>query len=104
MNDKKALKAPLKGPEFQSLEHDAAVAIQAATNLKIKIPETKEVNMCKAVQEWREELLTEGHGEGEAKLASLFNAMQADKAIADFAKAAADPEFRAKMYEKYSIE
>lgn len=60
--------------------------------------------MCTAVQEWREELLAEGHAKGEAKLASLFNAMQADKAIADFAKAAADLEFRAKMYEKYGIE
>ena len=107
MNDKKALKTLLRGPEFQSLEHDAAVAIQAATNLKIKIPETKEVNMCKAVQEWREELLTEGETigtvKGEAKLARLIAAMSKQGDSAKIAQAAADPEFRAKMYEKYGI-
>ena len=29
--------------------------------------------------------------------------MKADGAIADFAKVTTDPEFRAKMYEKYGI-
>lgn len=108
MNDKKALKALLRGPEFQSLEHDAAVAIQAATNLKVKIPETKEVNMCKAVQEWRDELLTEGETigtvKGEAKLARLIAAMSEQGDSAKIAQAATDPEFRTKMYEKYGIE
>ena len=60
------------------------------------------------VQEVREEALAEGETigtvKGEAKLASLFDAMKADGAIADFAKATADLEFRAKMYEKYGVE
>ena len=63
--------------------------------------------MCKAVQEWREELLTEGETigtvKGEAKLARLIAAMSKQGDSAKIAQAAADPEFRAKMYEKYGI-
>ena len=60
--------------------------------------------MCKAVQEWREELLTEGHAEGEAKFAKLVAAMSAQGDSANIAKIATDPEFRARMYEKYGVE
>lgn len=45
-----------------------------------------------------------GIAEGEAKFAALIIAMQADGAMADLIKAAADPALRAKMYEKYGIE
>ena len=79
----------------------------------IKIPENqKEVNMCEAVREWRNELLTEGKAEGEAigtvkgeaKLARLIAAMSEQGDSANIAKIATDPVFRAKMYEKYGIE
>lgn len=68
--------------------------------------------MCEAVREWREELLTEGKAEGEAigtvkgeaKFAKLVAAMSAQGDSANIAKAAADPEFRSKMYEKYGVE
>ena len=79
----------------------------------IKIPENqKEVNMCKAVREWREELLTEGKAEGEAigtvkgeaKLARLIAAMSEQGDSANIAQIATDPVFRAKMYAKYGIE
>ena len=46
----------------------------------------------------------EGIAEGEAKFTALIIAMQADGAMADLIKAAADPELRARMYEKYGIE
>lgn len=43
-------------------------------------------------------------GACETRLASLFNAMQTDGKIADFARATTDQEFSAKMYKKYDIE
>ena len=52
----------------------------------------------------RKEAYNEGIAEGEAKFTALFNAMQADGAMADLIKAAADPELRTRMYEKYGIE
>ena len=52
----------------------------------------------------RKEAYNAGIAEGEAKFTALFNAMQADGAMADLIKAAADPELRTRMYEKYGIE
>ena len=57
-----------------------------------------------AREEAYNEAYNEGIAEGEAKFAALIIAMQADGAMADLIKAAADPELRAKMYEKYGIE
>ena len=100
-------------PDFLLVDSRAATIINKVTKMGIKIPkDQKEVNMCKAVQEWREELLTEGKAEGEAigtvkgeaKFAKLVAAMSAQGDSANIAKAAADPEFRSKMYEKYGVE
>lgn len=55
--------------------------------------------MCKAVQEWREELLETG----EEKFARLIAAMSEQGDSTNIAKVATDPVFRAKMYEKYGI-
>ena len=96
-------------PDFLSVDSRAATIINRVTKMGIKIPKNqKEVNMCEAVKEWREELLTEGkaegHAEGEAKLARLITAMSEQGDSANIAQAAADPEFREKLYKKYSIE
>lgn len=60
------------------------------------------------VQEVREEALAEGETigtvKGEAKLARLITAMSEQGDSANIAQAAADPEFREKLYKKYSIE
>lgn len=52
----------------------------------------------------REEAYNEGIAGGEAKFAALIIAMQADGALTGLIKASTDPEFRARMYEKYGIE
>lgn len=104
-------------PDFLSVDSRAATIINRVTKMGIKIPENqKEVNMCEAVREWREELLTEGHAagkaegeaigtvKGEARFARLIAAMSEQGDSANIAQAATDPVFRAKMYEKYGIE
>lgn len=60
--------------------------------------------LADAREEAYNEAYNEGIAEGEAKFAALIIAMQADGAMADLIKAAADPELRAKLYEKYGIE
>lgn len=57
-----------------------------------------------AREEAYNEAYNEGIAEGEAKFAALIIAMQADGAMVDLIKAAADPELRTRMYEKYGIE
>lgn len=104
-------------PDFLSVDSRAATIINRVTKMGIKIPKNqKEVNMCEAVREWREELLTEGHAEGkaegeaigtvkgEAKFARLISAMSEQSDSVNIAKVATDPVFRAEMYEKYGIE
>ena len=55
-------------PDFLSVDSRAATIINRVTKMGIKIPKNqKEVNMCEAVREWREELLTEGKAEGHAE-------------------------------------
>lgn len=60
--------------------------------------------LADAREEAYNEAYNEGIAEGEAKFAALIIAMQADGAMADLIEAATDPEFRARMYEKYGIE
>ena len=69
--------------------------------------------MCEAVREWREELLTEGHAEGEARgkertenaFAQLAEAMRKHNCPSeDFARVMSDATFREKMKQKYGIE
>ena len=68
-NDLDALRKLLtEDPSFRSVDHDAAVTIQTLTKMSLRIPPGKEaVNMCKAAEEWKEELLTQGRAEGEIK-------------------------------------
>ena len=68
-NDLDALRKLLtEDPSFRSVDHDAAVTIQTLTKMSLRIPPGKEaVNMCKAAEEWKEELLTQGRAEGRAK-------------------------------------
>ena len=65
-NDRDALRKLLtEDPSFRSVDHDAAVTIQTLTEMNLRIPPGKEaVNMCKAAEEWKEELLTQGRAEG----------------------------------------
>ncbi len=64
-NDKKRLKDLLSNDKaFQSIDRDSAIAINTFTNLNITIPENQEViDVCKAVEEWRQEERLEGHKE-----------------------------------------
>ena len=68
-NDLDALRKLLtEDPSFRSVDHDAAVTIQTLTKMSLRIPPGKEaVNMCKAAEEWKEELLTQGRAEGKAE-------------------------------------
>ncbi|MDY6334651.1 MAG: hypothetical protein SPL56_07595, partial [Lachnospiraceae bacterium] len=68
-NDLDALRKLLtEDPSFRSVDHDAAVTIQTLTKMSLRIPPGKEaVDMCKAAEEWKEELLTQGRAEGEIK-------------------------------------
>ena len=48
------------------MDPDAANLIYAALNIDIPIhPNQKEINMCQAVEEWKQELLDEGYANGE---------------------------------------
>lgn len=65
--------------------------------------------MCEAVQEWRNELLTEGKAEGkehtENVFAQLAEAMRKHNYPSeDFARVMSDAAFREKMKQKYGIE
>ena len=68
-NDLDALRKLLtEDPSFRSVDHDAAVTIRTLTRMNLRIPPGKEaVDMCKAAEEWKEELLTQGRAEGQAK-------------------------------------
>ena len=65
-NDREALQKLLtEDPSFRSVDHDAAVTIRTLTRMNLRIPPGKEaVDMCKAAEEWKEELLTQGRAEG----------------------------------------
>ena len=76
------------------LDAESVQTLNAFLGTSIPVEE-EDVDMCKAIEDIKRE--------GEEKLADLFNAMKADGAIADFAKVTTDPDFRAKMYEKYGI-
>ena len=51
-------------PEYQKIDRESAVAISVLADIDVQIPDEKEVNMCTAVKEWREELLEEGRNKG----------------------------------------
>lgn len=99
-------------PDFQKLERQTAITISTATDMGIKVPKDKEeINMCKAVEEWRNDLLKEGEAKGEArgavkgeaKFAALVSAMTKNGDAANVQKTADDPAFREEMYKKYNL-
>ena len=52
-------------PRFQHMDPDAVNLIKTALNINIKIDlNQKEINMCQAVEEWRQEIWDEGKKEG----------------------------------------
>lgn len=119
--DKDALKALFAtDPDFQNLERKTAITISVATDIRIKVPRNKEeINMCKAVEEWRNDLIKEGKAEGraegeakgeargtakgEARFAALVSAMTKNGELCNVPKIAEDPAFLAEMYKKYHI-
>ena len=81
------------------------------------IPENQEViDVCKAVEEWRQEERLEGHKEGRAegrlegqqegedKLARLIDALIKADRNNDIAKVAADKSYREKLYNELHID
>ena len=95
-------------PEYQKIDRESAVAISVLADIDVQIPDEKEVNMCTAVKEWREELLEEGRNEGvvegEAKLGSLVAALIADNSDQEtIVRVTKDSEFRNTMYVKFNI-
>ena len=52
-------------PRFQHMDPDAVNLIKTALNINIKIDlNQKEINMCQAVEEWKQEIWDEGKKEG----------------------------------------
>lgn len=73
-DDKEQLKELLlNDPDYQSVDRDAAIAINRFTGMNIEIPSGKEVNVCKAVKEMQEDWLQQGDkmSEGKWRLATL---------------------------------
>ena len=65
--DRKTLKEIVhSSPRFQHMDPDAVNLIKAALNLDIQTNSNQEeINMCQAVEEWKQELLDEGYANGE---------------------------------------
>ena len=65
--DRKKLKEIVNSSaRFQHVDPDAANLIYAALNIDIPVnTNQKEINMCQAVEEWKQELLDEGYANGE---------------------------------------
>ena len=65
--DRKKLKEIVNSSvRFQHMDPDAANLIYAALNIDISVnTNQKEINMCQAVEEWKQELLDEGYANGE---------------------------------------
>lgn len=65
--------------------------------------------MCEAVQEWHNELLTEGKAEGKERTENVFAQLaesmrKHNYPSEDFARVMSDAAFREKMKQKYGIE
>ncbi len=87
---------------------DSAIAINTFTNLNLTIPKNQEVvDVCKAVEEWRQEERAEGRAEGhqagEDKLARLIDALINAGRNDDIAKVATDKNYREKLYHEFKI-
>ena len=66
-------------PRFQHMDPDAVNLIKAVLNIDIQTDAKQgEINMCQAVEDWKQELLDEGRTEGKAegKAEALVNLMQ----------------------------
>ncbi len=125
-NDKKRLKDLLSNDKaFRNIDRDSAIAINTFTNLNLTIPENQEVvDVCKAVEEWRQEEREEGRAEGRAeghaeghaegrvvghqagedKLARLIDALINAGRNDDIAKVATDKNYREKLYLEFNID
>ena len=129
-DSKKNLRTLLENdPEYQKIDRESAVAISVLADIDVQIPDEKEVNMCTAVKEWREELLEEGRNkgiiegrdvgrkegiieghreglvQGEKKLGSLITLMLENNSDASaIARVSSDPEYRETMYLKFNIQ
>ena len=117
-NDKNRLKDLLSNDKaFRNIDRDSAIAINTFTNLNLTIPENQEVvDVCKAVEEWRQEEREEGrveghaegravgHQEGEDKLARLIDALINAGRNDDIAKVATDRNYREKLYLEFNID
>ncbi|MBO5752730.1 MAG: Rpn family recombination-promoting nuclease/putative transposase [Proteobacteria bacterium] len=86
--DRKKLKEIVNSSErFQHVDPDAANLIYAALNINIPIHKTqKEINMCQAVEEWKQELLDEGYANGEKAGIEKGEKAGIDKSKAQIAK------------------
>ena len=129
-DSKKNLRTLLENDqEYQKIDRESAVAISVLADIDVQIPDEKEVNMCTAVKEWREELLEEGRNkgiiegrdvgrkegiieghreglvQGEKKLGSLITLMLENNSDASaIARVSSDPEYRETMYLKFNIQ
>lgn len=67
-NDKKHMQELFHSdPAYKSIDHDAAVVINAITGMKLKIPRKEKVDMSTAAKEWAKDERTEGKAEGRAE-------------------------------------
>ncbi len=90
--------------DYKKIDRESAIVISVLADMPLQIPEDKEVDMCTAVKEWKEELIEEGQLNGENKLGSLITAMLASKSDAEtIARVSTDPEYRKTMYIKFNI-
>jgi hypothetical protein len=78
--DRKTLKEIVhSSPRFQHMDPDAVNLIKAALNIDIQTHSNQEeINMCQAVEEWKQELLDEGEKSGmnKGKAEALISLMQ----------------------------
>ena len=82
--DRKTLKEIVhSSPRFQHMDPDAVNLIKAALDIDIQTHSNQEeINMCQAVEEWKQELLDEGEksgmnkGKAEGKAEALISLMQ----------------------------
>ena len=100
-DSKKNLRTLLENdPVYQKIDRESAVAISVLTDIDVEIPNDKEVNMCTAVKEWREELIEDGENKLGSLIAILLENHMDPETIA---RVSTDPEYRKAMYVKFNI-
>lgn len=95
--------------DYRHVDPDTANAIQAFTKIRIDNSDGKEVNMCQAVEEWKEDLLNEGRqaGEqrGEERITKLVKALADSKqySLERITQILADDEKKAQAMKEFGI-